>query len=146
MNLSHAHRNFLFGLISFAIAVLCLVPGSSLAQNTSATAAPTMLAVRRHEYGAAEVLHLERVARPDPGEHDLLVHVQAAGVNPLDLHVLRGRPWLMRLGGGLRHPQSPLVGNDFAGTVVAIGAQVTRFKVGDPVFGISEGTFAEYIA
>jgi NADPH:quinone reductase-like Zn-dependent oxidoreductase len=71
--------------------------------------------------------------------------VHAAGVNPYDWHFMRGSPFLMRLMVGLGSPKDPRMGVDFAGTVEAVGAAVTRYRVGDPVFGGASGSFAEYV-
>lgn len=77
----------------------------------------------------------------------MLVDVHSAGVSRGTLHVMAGEPYLMRLMGfGLLKPKNPVPGQDVADTVVAIGAKVTRFEVGDEVFGIAQGSFAEYAA
>ena len=82
---------------------------------------------------------------PTPGDHEVLVRVQAAGIARGVLHVMTGEPYLMRLVGfGLLKPKNPVPGQDVAGTVTAIGDGVTRFDVGDEVFGIAKGSFAEY--
>ncbi len=97
------------------------------------------------DYGPPEVLRLEEVAKPVPADDQLLVRVRAASVNPLDWHYLRGTPYLARAEMGLRKPSVTRLGVDFAGTVEAIGRSVTRFKVGDEVFGGRTGAFAEYL-
>jgi NADPH:quinone reductase-like Zn-dependent oxidoreductase len=66
-------------------------------------------------------------------------------VNPLDSHFMRGEPRVMRLGAGIGAPKDPIMGVDFAGTVEAVGPQVTRFKIGDAVFGGANGSLAEYV-
>jgi NADPH:quinone reductase-like Zn-dependent oxidoreductase len=71
--------------------------------------------------------------------------VRAAAVNPLDWHYMRGTPYVMRLGTGLRKPKVTQLGVDFAGTVEAVGKNVTKFKPGDDVFGGRTGAFAEYV-
>ena len=82
---------------------------------------------------------------PTPGDHEVLVRVQAAGIARGVLHVMTGEPYLMRLMGfGLLKPKNPVPGQDVAGTVTATGDGVTRFTVGDEVFGIAKGSFAEY--
>jgi len=73
------------------------------------------------------------------------VKVRAASANPLDWHYIRGTPYVMRLGTGLRFPKVTRLGVDFAGTVEAIGPGVTRFRPGDEVFGGRTGAFAEYV-
>ncbi len=104
-----------------------------------------MTAVVRCDYGTADVLRLAPVETPVPGDEEILVKVRAAGVNPLDWHGMRGTPYLMRLGGGLRRPNDLRLGVDFAGTVESVGAKVTRFKPGDAVFGGRSGALAEYL-
>lgn len=107
--------------------------------------AETMRAIIQTCYGPPEVLEFATVPRPVPGEHDVLVRIQAAAVNPLDWHYLRGKPYVMRLMSGIGRPTSLRVGVDFAGTVEAVGGSVTRFKPGDAVFGGANGAFAEYV-
>ena len=104
-----------------------------------------MKAITQDKYGSADVLRLRDIERPTPGEREVLVRVQAAGIARGVLHVMTGEPYLMRLVGfGLLKPKNPVPGQDVAGTVTATGAGVTRFKVGDEVFGIAKGSFAEY--
>lgn len=104
-----------------------------------------MKAMFRTTYGSADILKLKEMGRPDPKDNGLLLKVFAAAVNPLDWHVLRGEPFLVRLMGfGLLKPKHRILGADMAGRVEAIGRNVTQFKVGDKVFGSSMGGFAEY--
>ena len=70
--------------------------------------------------------------------------VEAAGLDRGTWHLMTGLPYLGRLAFGLRRPKNPVPGRDLAGTVVAVGAAVTRFAVGDAVFGVGNGSFAEY--
>lgn len=107
--------------------------------------ATTMQAVRHRCYGTSEVLTLERVSKPVPADDEVLVKVHAAGVNPLDWHTLHGKPYIMRLSSGIGRPEDAPLGVDFAGTVEAVGRDVTRFKPGDAVFGGRTGAFAEYL-
>jgi NADPH:quinone reductase-like Zn-dependent oxidoreductase len=125
---------------TFATLLLAVHPDIA---NAAAQPA-TMQAVRYDEYGTSSVLRLVSVARPVPGEHQVLLEVQAAAVNPLDWHYMRGTPYVMRIGAGLREPQDPKLGVDVAGRVVAVGSKVTRFKPGDEVFGTAPGAFAQY--
>lgn len=95
-------------------------------------------------YGSSEVLRLAQVARPGIADHQVLVRVRAAGLDRGTEHLMRGKPYAVRLGIGLRRPKNPVSGRDVAGTVAAVGSSVTRFAVGDEVFGIAPGSFAEY--
>lgn len=104
----------------------------------------TMRAVTQDRYGSSEVLRLGRVPRPSVAEHEVLVRVHAAGLDRGTEHLMTGKPYAMRLGFGLRRPKNPVSGRDVAGTVAAIGSAVTRFAVGDEVYGIAPGSFAEY--
>jgi NADPH:quinone reductase-like Zn-dependent oxidoreductase len=115
-----------------------------LPPELSASAMP-MNAIVRRCYGPPEVLKLEPVARPVPADDELLVKVHAASVNPLDWHLLRGEPVIMRMDLGAGLPKSPAMGMDFSGTVESIGKSVTRFKPGDEVFGGRIGAFAQYL-
>ena len=110
-------------------------------------AAPTnpMKAIVYCDYGLAN-LKLEDVEKPVPNDDQILVKVRAASVNPYDWHFIEGTPKIMRLMGvGLRKPKDTRVGVDFAGTVEAVGKNVTQFKPGDDVFGGKGGAFAEYV-
>ncbi|MGQ0385259.1 MAG: NAD(P)-dependent alcohol dehydrogenase [Gammaproteobacteria bacterium] len=104
-----------------------------------------MKAIVRRCYGPPDVLALEEIAKPVPADNQLLVRVRAASVNPADWHFVRGEPYLMRMGEGFGTPKNPRVGIDFAGTVEAVGKDVTRFEPGDEVFGGGNGSLAEYI-
>ena len=105
----------------------------------------TMKAIVYCDYGSPDVLKLADIAKPVPNDDQLLVKVRAASANPYDWHFIRGTPYLMRLGVGLRKPKSIRVGVDFAGTVEAVGKNVTEFKPGDEVYGGKGGAFAEYL-
>ena len=108
-----------------------------------------MRAMVQHRFGtASEVLQLEEIETPVPGEGQLLVRVKATSANPYDWHFIRGEPLFMRLGpGGLRRPKHPVAGGDFAGVVEATGeGDVGDFAVGDEVYGFLHGAFAEYVA
>src|SRR5881398_1504454 len=111
------------------------------------SAAPTnpMKAVVYCNYGVPN-LKFQDIEKPTPADDQLLVRVRAASVNPLDWHFVEGSPKLMRaLGVGLRKPKDTRLGVDFAGTVEAVGKNVTKFKPGDDVFGGRTGAFAEYV-
>jgi NADPH:quinone reductase-like Zn-dependent oxidoreductase len=103
-----------------------------------------MKAIVQDEYGSADVLRLADINRPALGDDDVLLRVEAAGVDPGVWHLMTGLPYMIRLGYGLRKPKVPVRGRDVAGRVEAVGANVTRFRPGDEVFGICEGSFAEY--
>ena len=104
-----------------------------------------MRATVYRKYGSADVLRVEEAAKPDPAGTLVLIKVRAASVNPVDWHSMRGQPYLMRLSGGLTKPKNNGLGADVAGTVEAVGEEVTRFGPGDEVFGLSVKTFAEYV-
>ena len=104
-----------------------------------------MLAAARDRYGPVTRVEIREVATPTPARDEVLVEVLAAGIDRGVWHVMTGLPYLMRLTGfGLRRPRQPLLGMDVAGRVAAVGSGVTRLRVGDAVFGIGSGTFAEY--
>ena len=105
-----------------------------------------MKAMIQHVYGSLDVLRFEDIDVPDVGDGEVLVRVQAAGLDAGVWHLMTGKPYLLRLFGfGLRKPKLPVRGRDLAGTVKAVGKDVTRFRPGDEVFGTSlGGTFAEY--
>ena len=105
-----------------------------------------MKAIIHETYGSPEVLELADVDTPAAGDDGVLVRVRAASANPLDWHFLRGEPYVMRAQFGLRVPKRTNVGNDVAGVVEAVGKDVSRFKIGDEVFGDVNGSFAEYVA
>ena len=104
----------------------------------------TMSAVLQDHYGTAEVLRLGRVPRPVIGDRDVLVEVRAAGLDRGTEHLITGKPYAMRLALGMARPTNLVPGRDVAGTVVEIGAAVTRFAAGDEVYGVASGSFAEY--
>lgn len=114
--------------------------------STSSAATPTMRAVVQDTYGSADVLRLAHLPRPTAGDDEVLVRVRAAGLDRGTWHLMTGTPYAARLVVGLRRPRNPVPGRDVAGTVAAVGSAVTRFAVGDEVFGIAPGSFAEYAA
>jgi NADPH:quinone reductase-like Zn-dependent oxidoreductase len=120
------------------------------AASPSATAAvTTMTAIMQDRYGSAPegLLRLTEIDRPTLGDHEVLVRVRAAGVDRGTWHIMSGLPYPIRLAGfGLRRPKYPNPGRNLAGTVEAVGAHVTGFALGDEVFGMATGTFAEYAA
>jgi NADPH:quinone reductase-like Zn-dependent oxidoreductase len=111
----------------------------------AASGGETMKAIVYCDYGAPDVLKLETIAKPVPNDTQVLIKVRAASINPYDWHFMRGEPFVMRLGNGLRKPQNTRIGVDFSGIVEAVGKNVTQFKPGDVVFGGRTGAFAEYV-
>src|SRR5690348_16554350 len=97
------------------------------APRPAAAPRDAMRAVVYCDYGAPDVLTLDRVAKPVPTDDQIVVRVRAAAVNPLDWHFMRGTPYLGRLGMGLRRPKETRLGVDFAGTVEAVGRNVRAF-------------------
>jgi NADPH:quinone reductase-like Zn-dependent oxidoreductase len=114
-----------------------------------------MKAIVQRAYGSPEqVLSLQEVARPEPGDDDVLVRVRAASVHPDVWHVVAGVPYVLRLmGAGLTKPVHPIPGIDVAGEVEVVGKNVTQLRPGDAVFGDTVGgyqwknggAFAEYV-
>src|SRR5437879_6377569 len=116
------------------------------ARPTSTARHATMQASVRRQYGSADLVHVAEIDRPIVKDGEVLVRVRAAGVDRGVWHLMAGKPYLMRIAGfGLRAPKNPVLGRELAGTVESVGIGVTRFKPGDPVFGIGEGSFAQYV-
>ena len=107
-----------------------------------------MKAIVQDSYGSADVLEARDIDQPEIAGDEVLVHTRAAGVDPGVWHLMTGQPYLVRaMGFGLRKPKAPVRGRALAGVVAAVGAQVTRFRPGDEVYGTCEsGSFAEYAA
>lgn len=138
--------------IAAVLALTAAAAGFALSYNAScsepqaATASsPRMQAVTARCYGAPDVLRFEEMAKPQPVDDEILIRVHAASLNPLDWHLMRGSPYFMRLSGGIGRPHDVGIGADFAGTIEAVGAKVTRYKPGDAVFGAGGGTLADYV-
>jgi NADPH:quinone reductase-like Zn-dependent oxidoreductase len=110
----------------------------------AAVRANTMKAIVRDRYGSPDVLKLQEVEKPELTEDGVLVRVQAASMARGDWYTLTG-VYVGRAEMGLRKPKSSLIGGDFAGTVEAVGRDVTEFQPGDEVFGGKSGAFAEYV-
>lgn len=107
-----------------------------------------MRAVFHDTYGSPDVLRLEDVERPVPGEDEVLVRVHATTVNRTDCHRRAAEPFAWRLIAGLRRPRRQILGSELAGQVAAVGPAVTEFAVGDPVFGLNPwalGAHAEFV-
>lgn len=104
-----------------------------------------MRAIVQDGYGSTNVLRATEIDRPEIAANEVLVKVAAAGMDRGTWHSMAGKPYLMRvMGFGFRRPKNRVPGLDVAGTVVAVGSEVTRFEPGDEVFGMSRGSFAEY--
>src|SRR5438094_1979804 len=138
---------------SVIVIVLALLVWFQIAYWTSTndydrqTAAPNhpMKAIVYSDYGLSN-LKLENIEKPVPNDDQILVKVRAASINPYDWHFVEGTPYIMRMMGvGLRKPKETRLGVDLAGTVEAVGKNVTQFKPGDDVFGGRGGAFAEYV-
>ena len=109
--------------------------------------ATTMKAIVRDKYGPPDGVELQEVEKPEVTDDGLLVRVRAASVNRVDWYDVTGTPWIARPMTGLRGPKSRFTGRDFAGTVEAVGKDVTDLWPGDEVFGGKKGggSFAEYV-
>ncbi|WP_338044870.1 NAD(P)-dependent alcohol dehydrogenase [Paenibacillus lignilyticus] len=107
-----------------------------------------MKAIVYTSYGQPEVLSLQEVPKPTPKDNEVLIQVHAASVNSWDWDLLRGVPYLVRLG-GLRGPRYPILGADVAGRIVSVGKEIKQLRAGDEVFGdisgCNWGGFAEYV-
>ncbi|SDR96264.1 NAD(P)-dependent alcohol dehydrogenase [Microterricola viridarii] len=105
-----------------------------------------MRAIVQDEYGDVEALRLGDIDTPTPGAGEVLIRVEAAGVDAGVWHLMMGRPYLARvMGFGLRRPKTRVKGREVAGVIAALGDRVTGFAVGDEVYGYCEGSFAEYV-
>jgi NADPH:quinone reductase-like Zn-dependent oxidoreductase len=104
-----------------------------------------MKAIVYEGFGSPGILRYEEIAKPTPGDNEVLIKVRAASVNPLDWKLMKGGPLIVRILLRLGKPKIKRPGVDVAGQVEAVGANVTRFKPGDEVFGTCIGAFAEYV-
>jgi len=104
-----------------------------------------MKAAIYRRYGPPDVVQINEVEKPVPKDNEVLIKVCAASVNPIDWHLIRGMPYMLRIAAGLRKPKMTRLGSDVAGEVEAVGRTVTQFKPGDAVFGLCRGTLAEYV-
>ncbi|HEY9251543.1 MAG TPA: alcohol dehydrogenase catalytic domain-containing protein, partial [Nocardioides sp.] len=113
---------------------------------TEHTAASTkMRAIVQTKYGDSGALHLDRIDVPEVADDEVLVRVHAAGLDRGTWHMMTGKPYVMRIAGmGFRGPKDRVPGRDLAGVVEAVGSAVTKFAIGEEVYGIGRGTFAEY--
>ena len=133
---------FVLLLLAFLFVFVAYWRSTNDCKRYSAAPANPMKAVVYCDYGVPN-LKFQEIEKPTPADDQLLVRVRAASVNPLDWHFVEGTPKLMRaMGVGLRKPKDTRLGVDFAGTVEAVGKNVTKFKVGDEVFGGRTGAEA----
>ena len=114
--------------------------------SDEAPLARRMKAAVRDRWGSPDVLRIEEVETPEPTDEQVLVRVHATSVNAYDWHMLSGKPYIARLGEGLRRPKTRVLGLDVAGVAEAVGPNVTDVRPGDRVFGARSGAFAEYVA
>ena len=128
---------------------LATQPTSVAASVLTANSRPstTMKAIVQDSYGApTSVLKLQDVARPLVSDGEVLVRVHAASIHTGDFILARGLPYFLRFVTGVRKPKLRIPGTDVAGTVEAVGKDVTLLQVGDEVFGWCTGAFAEYVS
>jgi NADPH:quinone reductase-like Zn-dependent oxidoreductase len=97
------------------------------------------------KYGPPDILELKEIEKPSPKDDEVLIQICTASVNPLDWHLMRGSPFILRIMTGLFKPRITRLGRDVAGKVESVGRNVTLFKRGDKVFGSCIGAFAEYV-
>jgi NADPH:quinone reductase-like Zn-dependent oxidoreductase len=102
-----------------------------------------MKAIVQDRYGSADVLEFKDIEEPVVGDEDVLIRVHAAGCGPDVWHLMTGMPYMARLAIGLRTPKLPVLGWDVAGTVEAVGSNVTGIEPGDELMGTTKGSFAE---
>jgi NADPH:quinone reductase-like Zn-dependent oxidoreductase len=148
-------RYKILGVIAIVLAVAATALGLAMSHTPACGPVPSsesgtnltrMKGVVHRCYGSPDVASIVALPKPSPQDGEVLVRVRAASVNPLDWHYLEGTPYMVRLGSGLGVPKNPRLGVDFAGTVEAVGRNVTHFKPGDAVFGGKFGAFAQYVA
>src|SRR5881275_3151700 len=130
-------------LVGFLLGFVAYWSSTNDCNRNSATPTNPMKAIVNCEYGVGN-LQLRDLEKPSPNDNEVLVRVRAASINPVDGHLIRGS-WMMRPMSGLRKPKNTRFGTDFAGTIEAIGKDVTNFKSGDEVFGAKNGAVADYI-
>ena len=115
--------------------------------NLEAGTGPNMRAIVQDRYGRADSLKLGEAQMPVADATSVLLRVRSASVNSMDWRIMSGRPIIGRLlGFGLTRPKRRIRGVDVAGEVIAVRKSDSRFKVGDAVFGLGSGSFAEYVA
>lgn len=107
---------------------------------------PTMRAIVYRRYGSPDVLSLQDVPIPEVKDGQVRVRVRAVSVNPVDWHLIRGKPYFARLDFGLRRPKRNIPGVDVAGVIESVGSGVTELRPGDEVWGEKGRSLAEYVA
>lgn len=133
-------------LVAFAAAEYAFrYPPAPHPAPVPADPAKRMKAVVRYQYGSPDVLQIVEVEKPTPADNELLIKVHAASINPYEYHFVRGTPYLIHMFAGWRAPKNYRLGVDFAGTIVAVGKDVSHWKVGDAVYGGADGALAEYV-
>jgi len=103
-----------------------------------------MKAIVYTKYGSPDVLQVKEVQKPEPGENEILIGVRATSVNRTDCANLRAKPFIMRFTMGLFKPKKSIPGTEFAGDVVKVGKAVSKFKMGDKVFGFDDSVLSSY--
>ncbi len=106
-----------------------------------------MKTIQFDQYGTPDVLHLKEADKPVPGDNEVLIKILATAVNSGDVRIRMADPWAVRLFFGLTKPRIPILGGFLSGTIEAVGKNVTKYKIGDEVFGatgMSFGAYAEY--
>lgn len=146
-------RSRILGAVAVVLVMALAAGAVALSRSAPCPDAPapsaggaTMRAVVLACYGPPSALEVAVVDKPALADERMLVKVHAAALNPLDWHYMRGEPYIMRMESGLGRPVVNRLGVDYAGTVEAVGNQITRFKPGDRVFGGRTGAFAEYVS
>jgi NADPH:quinone reductase-like Zn-dependent oxidoreductase len=123
------------------------VEATTTTSDTGTVPAGSMRAIIQDGYGSADTLTLRVVPTPQLESDEVLIDISAAGLDRGVWHLMAGEPYLVRLlGYGLTKPKTKIPGADVAGRVVAVGDAVERFSVGDEVFGIASGAYAEFAA
>ncbi len=119
----------------------------SPAAENSKTTEKTMKAIVQHEYGTADVLKFDDIAKPEVAANEVLVEVKAAGTHIGDWLVMNGLPYVIRaMGYGVRRPKNTVLGTEVAGRVASVGEGAQGFQPGDEVFGWCTGSFAEFVS
>jgi NADPH:quinone reductase-like Zn-dependent oxidoreductase len=137
---------FVLLILAFLVVLVTYWRSTNDCERYAAAPANPMKAIIYCDYGVPN-LKFQDIEKPTPADDQLLVRVHAASVNPLDWHFIEGTPYIFRLffGFATRKPKDTRLGVDFAGTVEAVGKNVTKYKPGDEVFGGRTGAFAEFV-